>query len=438
MNPKDAFDTELEKLTISEKKPTSWYRNLKLDFNSLPVTGVARPESLLPPIQTNVQGAIMEYIKSTYRQQEFCGLVIRGDYGMGKTHILRYIAQKINNILGKKERPAIAVYIDNPGMNPRRLIQSILEHIGLDKIRKYIGIIILDQFDLGLQRDGKSFLRKFYPTHLPLLKEKDFESLIQEPNRSTFFAFLDEYKKRGLNIDKMQEFVKKSIFENIVGDTFAAEQFTSLLFGDEYSVYRSWESITGDLKTRQSSEKSQREFFKGVIRILKEQGFSHLYILLDEFEDITITKRISRPKTAEYLSMIRIFVDEHIPEISIIIGSALEGWNAVKRELPALASRFRVIDLGPLSQDQIKELLTRYLDAARAEGSEFRNFRGSIKPFSEEILPRLLKKSEGNTRALLIMCHRLIEYAMEKNTVEINNQLFDQFEKERMPYIKVK
>lgn len=433
----DTFDIELEKLVVSEKRPTL-YKKLKLDFNPFPVTGIARPEHLFPPIRSGVQNSIIEYIKSTYRQQEFGGLVIKGDYGMGKSHLLRYTAKKINKILRKKEYPAIAVYIDNPGMNSRRLMQSILENIGLDELRKYIGIIVLDQFDLSFQKEEMNFLKKFFPKQLPLIREKNFKSLISEPRRSTFFAFLDKYEKLGLDSKKMQEFVKKSIFENIVEDTFAAEQFTSLLFGDDFSVYRSWESITSDLKTRQSSEKSQRAFLKGVIRILKEQKFSHLYIVLDEFEDITISRRISRPKTAEYLSMIRIFVDEHIPELSIIIGSAPKGWNVVKRELPALASRFREIELGSLNVEQIRELLKNYLDIARDEESEFKELRGSIKPFSKETLPYLLKKSEGNVRSLLITCHRLIEYAVERGVTKINAQLCERFDKERMPYVTVK
>ncbi len=357
---------------------------------------------------------------------------------MGKTHILKYIAKKINDILGKKEQPAIAIYIDNPGMNSRRLIQSLLEHIGLDEFRKYIGIVVIDEFVSGYKEGGKNFLRNFYASQLSLLNEEDFHKLLTEPERSNFNSFFEEYKKHGFSVKKIEEFIKKTICDKIIGDTFASEQFAALLFGDEYSVYRSWESITtGGLKTRQSSEKSQREFFKGVINILKAQGYSHLYILLDEFEDITISKRISRPKMAEYLSMIRIFVDEHIPEISIIIGCAPTGWEAVKLELPALASRFMEINLTGLDVDQIRNLIVSYLDTAR-NSRKYAKYKGSIRPFSEEMLPNVLKKSLGNTRSLLITCQRLIEYSAQKKIPEITNRTFDEFVKEKMPYAWVK
>lgn len=434
---KDFFDVELEKLITVERELI--YENMKLDFNPFPVTGIAREETLFPPIREQVRDHVIEYIRSTYKLQEYGGLAIIGDYGMGKSHILRYLNEKINKILGRKaENPVIAVYIDNPGMNARRLVQSILENIGLDELRKYLGIMILDQFESNFHREGERFLKKFLPRQLPLLDKKSFESLMTEPNRSTFFAFLDEYKKRGYDLKKMQNFVRKTIFENMIQDTVAAEQFTSLLFGDEFSIYRSWESITGDLKTRQSSEKSQRQFFRGVIKILKEQGYVHLYVMLDEFEDITISRRISKPKAAEYLSMIRLFVDEHIPEISIVLGTAPKGWEQVKKQLPALASRFREIRLTPLSAEQMKKIMINYLNLARAEKSKFSKFKGSITPFSEHTLKTLVKACGGNIRSLLMTCHRLIEYAAEKKATAIDNKLLNKFNEERMPHLKVK
>ena len=107
------------------------YARLGLNFNPFPIAGIATGSRLMPPIRDEHVERVIAFIQSTYLQKEFGGLAIIGDYGMGKTHLMRYLVDMINRMLGSQQaRPALAVYVENPGLTARDIIHRIVEEIG--------------------------------------------------------------------------------------------------------------------------------------------------------------------------------------------------------------------------------------------------------------------------------------------------------------------
>jgi hypothetical protein len=428
----DLFDETLRSLEAAPKKPSPEYAGLKLLFNPLPLTGIARDDVIFSPLNTNVSKLILEYLKSTYIQQEFRGLALIGDYGMGKSHLLKFLDFKINTILGdpEKQLPSIAVSIDNPGTRPGHLIESVMEHVGRDRFAKYLGVIILNQVRESYQKDGKTFAESLQsPISRFTTNETELASVFSESNLTNFKAFVRAALAAGAGKTNLEELSRKIIELKIVDNSKAAEQFTNLLFGDELIAHRSWDAITQEIETKKSSETSLNEFLKGVIKILRAQGFGHLYVLLDEFEDILLSGKLSKPKAAEYLGVVKLFVNQNIPEISIVIAVSSAGWREVRGASPGLADRFQVVQLPPLTEPEARELLARYLSLAR--GAEFKDYVGKIVPFDSSAVRKLLDMSEGNYRAYLVNCQRLIEYAVSSSVTDINASVVQKFEKER-------
>jgi hypothetical protein len=428
----DAFDEALRTLEAAPKKPSSEYSGLKLLFNPLPLTGIARDDVAFPPLNANIWKAVLEYITSTYKQQEYRGLALVGDYGMGKSHLLKFLNLKINSILGSQEKqlPSIAVLIENPGTRPGHLIESIMEHIGRDKFTKYLSVVLLNEIRKSCEKDGKAFLESLQSGITRYTAgETELAEVFSESNLSNFKAFVRAALEAGAVKEKLEEFSKKVIALKVVDNYNAAEQFTNLLFGDELVAHRSWDAITQEIQTKKSSEASLDEFLKSVIKILRAQGFGHLYVLLDEFEDILISGKLSKPKAAEYLGVVKLFVNQHIPEISIIIGVSPLGWRETRRVSPGLAARFQEAQLPALTEPEARELLRRYLSLAR--GAEFKEYEEKIVPFDLAAIRKLLKMSESNYRTYLVNCQRLIEYAVSSNVTEINSSVVQRFERER-------
>jgi hypothetical protein len=410
------------------------YAKLKLQFNPFPLTGIAREDVVFPPLSKNLSTLVLEYLKSTYKQQEFRGLAIVGDYGMGKSHLLKFLNLKINLILGSQDKqlPSMAVYIENPGTRPGHLIESVLEHVGRDKFAKYLSHVVLAEIRDSYKKNGKSFAESLLsPMMRYLHNEKEVSNIFSEPNLSNLKRFVETAEKAGADRSKLEEFSRKVIALKVVDNCEASKQLTNLLFGDEMTVHQSWDAITQDVQTKKSSEASLNEFLKGVITILRAQGFGHLYVLLDEFEDIITSGKLSKPKAAEYLGVVKLFVNENIPEISMIIGVSPAGWEQTKAISPALASRFQDAVLPQLTEQEAKELVTRYLSLAR--GMEFREYSEGTVPFETAVFRRLLELSGGNYRSFLVICQRLVEYAAATtDVVEINSVVIKRFEAERL------
>ena len=164
---------------------------------------------------------------------------------------------------------------------------------------------------------------------------------------------------------------------------------------------------------------SGKEFaiIKYIIKLLRREGYTHVFILLDEFEDLT-EGRLSKAQLDNYVHNLRTLLDQH-REWCLMFAMSPLALERLKKISPPLADRIsvRLLTLDGLNFDSVKGLLERYLSLA--------NYKGEI-PITPEALSLINEESEGNPRRLLKITFSLFERAAEKEVKLIDTAFVEQ------------
>ena len=112
---------------------------LGLTHNPFPVTGVTGSgESAGGPFYLSKanKAALEEFVGAAIRGQEFCGMAILGEYGSGKTALLKYFEHQAARAQAGG-RPIGAYYVSNPGTSFADILQSMTRAIEREVLQKY-------------------------------------------------------------------------------------------------------------------------------------------------------------------------------------------------------------------------------------------------------------------------------------------------------------
>jgi len=402
---------------LQKEKIEKDYSILRLKFNPFPFAGL--PRFILPPLDPEILRKIGHFISSTWKKEEYSGLTIVGDYGMGKTHLMKYIQAIINELTLKAREhkidfSAVTCFIDRPENTPQRVIHKIIEDIELDNIRKYIWKIVIDNIMAKKDRFHDQYKSK---QSLLLQPKEKWGELFEEPIKSNYLEFLERFRKKGGDIKKLQEDVRNIIKKEIVSDSALADRYLNLiLFTEEKEADISWDILAGYV-TKRDVQNKEIIFLNSIVKILRSVGFKHLYVFVDEFEDIG---KLSAAKKTNYLLTLTTLINREA-RWSVVISlprSVLE--EEIKKE-PPLYDRLTStkISLRPLDEKKGKELLIKYLNLAREKENE------SVNPFAEDCIKEMIKTSEGNYRSFLLLAYNSIEVAFEEHKSKIDTEIIE-------------
>jgi len=176
-------------------------------------------------------------------------------------------------------------------------------------------------------------------------------------------------------------------------------------------------------------------------KILKAAGYNNFLILLDEFEYIPT---LSTPKVTIILNTFRTIFDHYgvvesrepntMAKVVFVFAISPGGWrrineleaSAIKRTggggIAPFLSRVNPIDiinLGPLTPDEIKELIEYRLQEHRIKT---RKVPHPLYPFTEECIRFISEKSQGVPRRALQFCGIILEDAYEKGVEKITSK----------------
>ena len=412
----EEFGKEILK-ELKEIKLEKDYSIVGLKFNPFPPAAVPR-YPFLPPLDGEARSTIANFIGSTYSTYEkkdfgeYAGLTIVGDYGMGKTHLMQYIQLAIS-YLNKNEKDtfsAATCFVDRPEDSPQRVVHHIVEQIGLDTIRKYIWMILIDEF----RKDEDGFYDKFKPPKTTLLIrsvedwKKIFEEqkLFAEPIRSNYLEFIKKFREIEGNLKLLQEEAREIIKKKIVPDDTLADRYLSLIF-PEKKADTSWEILAGYISAKDLQRK-EVDFLNSIVRILRENGFNLVYVFIDEFEDVSKLKGV---KLTNYLNTLTTLINNE-RRWAVITSLTEDALEIIKMESIPLYDRLTSykVELKPLDEKGANQLAINYLNLAKDKKKEL------IYPFTEELIKEILRRSEGNYRSFIRFAHKVIEYAV-RNTV---------------------
>src|SRR5438128_5665506 len=128
---------------IAERKKELPYKSLGLERNPFPGTPVPEDEPNFLFARESIGDDIAKRTVRAILEHDPQHFVVLGQYGSGKSHLLKYFKHVINARFLPEGR-AVAAYINHPGKNFQEFYRNLVEGLSLDFFgslyRKYIDL----------------------------------------------------------------------------------------------------------------------------------------------------------------------------------------------------------------------------------------------------------------------------------------------------------
>ena len=418
-----------DKTIINQIFPTQLsdtrYSKLGLGFNPFPKSGTANiggsdhVNVQLVPIEERVLNEIVEYLKTSLNpnpidpKDRFLAATVTGDYGSGKTQVLLFVKALLleiaeNRVNGKQP---YVVYVDNPGVNLLEFIGTIISKIGEEDFRKLIWAKIIRR----IRNDDsyKKRLQRFVHTGFPIFADTNPDPYAED-NSISYKTFLNSFLFYISNSKTKREFedvLKTVLVEILELDTndSALAQYLYECISSDFGVNKTWEALSAG--TIKQLARKESKIIGYVVELIREQGFTDFFILVDEFEDLT-EGRLTKMQIDNYVYNLRTLLDEqrHWCLLFAMTGFALKKLKGIS---PPLGDRIsgRLMNLGKVTDETVSKIVTNYLNLGRKKiGSD-------TSPFELTALKRMNELVDGNSRKFLRNCYSIVEMAADNPTV---------------------
>lgn len=415
----------IDRLNSVETQHTALKERFGLEFNPFPRSGIAiisesdKVAEQLMPADEDTVNKIVNYISDAlfaHRGQpempdKYMSMVVRGEYGAGKTQTLMFIRYLLKNLKNEDVKPYV-VYIDNPGQKLTELIGAIVSQIGVENFKKYLWGIFMEYLDKN--PDVKQSLVGTRQASQSLSLFGEDEPVPSLSNNIQNYKELADAITAGKSATDKKQLIKTlkdhmvRSYADVTDSQVVASYFYDIV-SETMGISKSWDMLTsGSMK-----EMDKREVYilKAIVNIVcKQLGYTDFFILIDEFEEIT-AERLKRTDIDNYLRNLRLLIDREKNWFSVfaMTGKAMD---IIENYSPPLAGRIKgsVIDLKPLDTVSFKMVVTNYLNIARKEP-----VMDSIEPFDETGLDEMLQvrppQLKGSPRFVLKMCYQLLQRA---------------------------
>lgn len=400
---------------------TSLKTKFNLDFNPFPKSGIAdidAPDIVkrrLEPASIEVTKEIVTFIKDSMSNRQsdnrYQSLVIKGEYGTGKTQTLMFIQYLLKHLNGFKP---FVVYLDDPGKSLSELIGTVIGEIGIENFRRYLWNIYMSFVDEDSQTKSKLLsyvnLSRLFTNYGDISKSTVFVDTFKSYKELKDALLLDKNSKMARN--EIEEYLLGTIsscFINKFESTNVARYYVGIL-SENINLSKSWELIVSG--GANDLVKKEVILLKSIVEIVKTQmDYTDFYMLVDEFEEVT-SNRLSRKEADNYLSNLRTLIDREKNWCSVFAMNS-RAFEDIKQVSLALAGRIsdRVITLTPLNNDGLKNIIYNYISTARKNND-------SIYPFDDTAVQALFDEItnpnlKGSPRYLLKTCYKLLQRAAE-------------------------
>ena len=391
------------------------FKKARLKFNPFPST--ALPEES-PSITADRDVAVEKFIQivnNLRNNRESSVAVFVGDWGSGKSHLLRVCNTAVQKKLYTTDGGVFPILTRSPGRSMLDLLKEIFS--GIDRAR------------------------------LIQLSNQIIENYIKKNKQTVQNLVLRDYKQKfnegKYKLDELLEEIQIiDLFKKIRKDLPIALQdedlFYAILFLSQASSrIRSWSWIMGSTLSRDDKKhlnivgnnddnRKAKIMLKDLVQIILHVGYGSVIIFIDEFENIATVPSNQRKIFQDDL---RDTIDE-FHEVALIVAITPNVWQQFDEQTTALTRRLRsnLVLLTKFGNNEIKELLEEYLKKARIEDKtntekSFPSCEPKFVPFTNDAIELILKDSEGVVSDILEDCKKCLDDFIVSDEEEISETL---------------
>lgn len=357
------------------------WQDYQLEYNPFPpaASGVGTGEKLsIPKTWERKITNLLNLLRDGKGPKAF---PLIGRYGSGKTYLLKWLEQKY------AQQGILPYFFDNPGLQFYDLANTLMRKVG-----RY-------EFSKALWELSKKSLYMRQPRLIELNFEEWLRSIASKPEREKATRDLQQvYQNFGFTED-----------EEI------AYKLALIVTGTASKPYFDYRNFVAGGKESLVAEKAEAPYFRALIRaLIKINNVNGIAFLLDEFEEVSSGRRISKRQGHEYLATLRRLINLSEKEnLWIVTAMTEEGAKTTEEIEPGLWERFTekgqyrfVIE--PLPVQEAESLLIWWLDGVRTKGAK----KGNLYPFPDETISKLKQRAVLYPRTLVRFGFFLLSEAM--------------------------
>lgn len=389
------------------------YSHLFLTHNPFPAVGVPEDYPRITVDRESIKKRFQNVISEILSTGGTIITVMVGDYGSGKSHLLKLFKHSVNRQLLAKEEKTLAVYVKSPGEDFSDLLFSVVDDIGKNLMTE----------------QARAFLLK------ELYAIKGYRDLIHDPDVLARYlsndASLDEILKR-IELITLFNRIRREKFTDIRSSDVVFA-FLNLACVDNST--KAWRWFLGQNLKRDEMSKINVEqqisannayaIFLDLLKTLRSIGIKYLVLLIDELEKITL---LTSTKRAKYQDQLRQMIDDNPNNVCFYFGMAPKQWRDLTSEPTALVRRlsanWHVLD--EFKKVDAKALVQAYLFSTRTpdySAEKIEDFSPkcdpSIFPFTDEAISRITKKSEGIVSNIISLARKALEILLDSTGEQV-------------------
>jgi hypothetical protein len=388
-------------LKISVKDYSKYF----LSQNPFPAVGVPEEYPKITVDRDAIKKRFQNVISEILSTDRTIITVMVGEYGSGKSHLLKVFRNSINAQLLSGEAPTLAVYVKSPGEEFSDFFFSMIDSMGKELLsaqcRQFLAKEIYSKvgyrdfiFDAKVRDQyskGKASLEDILVKSETnaLFRRIHVECFKDIKNADVVFAFLNLARVK-MSTKAWRWFLGQHLDRGDVGENgLDIEQ-----------------QITSD---------NAYQMFLDFIKILHVTGIKYLAILIDELEKITL---LSSAKRAKYQDQLRQMIDDNPKCMCLYFSISPREWDALTKETTALVRRLSANwhILEDFKTPDTRELIEAYVSSSRTDDYSAEKilkispkFVPSLYPFTEEAVSAIVKASGGVVSAILVLARRCLE-----------------------------
>ncbi len=366
---------------------------------------IERFELRFNPFEPSASGAPMEeklWLPSSWRLSltELLNLIgsgegvkalpLIGEYGSGKTYVLQWLNRE--ELPGRRIQ---AYYFDNPGVQFYDLANSLLRQIG----RKDFAKLIWEFVGTNVSYQKSLFARGF----------------------EEYLRSLAGSKQSLVNIlPPLQEAISKA---KITTDEEIAYRLARLVAETGKKPYFEYRDFVAGRKEALVAEGEEAPYFGAILKVLRlASGTNAVGFLIDEFEEVSLQKRLSRREAHGYLATLKRLINlTRNQNFWLFVAMTPQAEEVTKQLEPALWDRFSAsgdyrFELPPLSQEEANELVKTRLDFARPKDM---TVSSELFPFSDDFDKHMKLSTTSSPRRMIKVCFFAVSNALEKPDIEL-------------------